>query len=136
MQAAHDGGRVRGQVEPGRAGRHRVGQPVESAGTASTSAGPGSDVKTTSLAAPTAAGLSAQVAPRLQQRLGRLPADVVADQLVARRLQMPGHVAAHRAQADEADVHCAPPGPSASPWDAATRAAWTIPAVMAAGQPA
>jgi hypothetical protein len=41
----------------------------------------------------------------LDVRLRRLPACVVNDQLVPRLLEIGRHVAAHRADADEADLH-------------------------------
>ncbi len=75
-------------------------RPPSPRATASTSAGPGKEVNTMSLACANCRGVSAQVAGC------QLPPDFVDHQLVSALEGVIGHVAPHDAQSDEPYLHC------------------------------
>src|ERR1700736_6176711 len=109
-------------------------RPLSPSATASTSGGPGSDVKTTSDASATARGLSAHAAPARRRGGGGgarapggrggeggprpPPPQVVNDQVVAGLLQVGRHARTHHAQPDEPYLH--PALPSQIPRSAGT----------------
>ena len=83
--------------------------PFGPSATASTSAGTGSEVNTTSDAAATCRGELAHSAPFAKKRLGRGAVEIVDDELVAGLLQIGRHALAHHAEPDETDAHLDPP---------------------------
>ena len=83
--------------------------PSAPSATDSMSAGPGSDVNTTSDACATCCGVSPQFRAGLQEGRGRLPPEVVHGHRVARRLQVPGHVPSHRSKPNESYVQAVLP---------------------------
>ena len=79
--------------------------PFGPSATASTSAGTGSEVNTTSACSASAFGLSAQIAPFARYGSAAARPQIVHDELVPGLLQIGRHALAHHAEPDETDLH-------------------------------
>ena len=105
MDLAHQRDRVGRHVEQRGALRNASISPFGPSATASTSAGAGSEVNTTSHCFRHGARASAQSAPAARDALP-LPPQIVHDELVAGLLQIGRHARAHHAEPDKSDRHC------------------------------